>query len=166
MEKQGPLQGQMAPTPPQDGRGSRQTPSSSPLELTGYIWEAELRAPLHSTFLVGREVPPEPYASSRPSKTETRAANHWRALLDPGRRQIRGVSRSRLAGGSECDVYGVFQVGKNSSLALSQSSPSSISSPGHGRPVSYQGAGAKGQGVPSSGSEGSGADSGSHLSSS
>ncbi|XP_057160059.1 ataxin-7-like protein 1 isoform X6 [Ursus arctos] len=31
------------------------------------------------------------------------------------------------------------QVGKNSSLALSQSSPSSISSPGHSRPVSHRG---------------------------
>lgn len=36
------------------------------------------------------------------------------------------------------DFAGVFQVGKNNSLALSQSSPSSISSPGHSRPVSDQ----------------------------
>lgn len=69
-------------------------------------------------------------------------AHHWRRVMapwDPGRHQVPGIFGSRPAGVAEWDFAGVFQVGKNSSLALSQSSPSSISSPGHSRPVRNRG---------------------------
>ncbi|XP_042104448.1 ataxin-7-like protein 1 isoform X4 [Ovis aries] len=55
------------------------------------------------------------------------------------------------------------QVGKNSSLALSQSSPSSISSPGHSRPVSYWGAEVHRVFSRVERTWASGSDSGSHL---